>query len=112
VPPTGTAPASDTPDGTVFYDIFYTGAGFTENADNLGNFIEEPQTTTFPNTDIATAVGVCATFTDGIGFDSFAMYFLMSTCSYSCTAYLGTNTNPTYFNVANPDVVLGYGYSL
>jgi len=97
------------------YNAFAYGPVLQESADNPGNsdpVVSPPQTEVIPNTDPNSALLACGEYTDGLGYSSFDLSFLTSTCAYTCVAYLGPQTSGAPFSVANPDVVFGYGYSV
>jgi len=99
------------------YVLYYHGSGYLENPDNPGAWPGvSPATLAIAYEDVASAVQDCTTFaywTAGF-FYSFDLSFLLSTCSWSCTAYYHPTTNDdpgSYFNVADSDVAIGLGYS-
>lgn len=126
--------------GTTIYTQYYSGSGFTENTNNPGNLnlADFPAFTTtlcvsphflrtlvniltnsyVPNfssgTDpICTVIQECANSaaSDALGYYSFQVYYLKSQKQYVCVVYANSNTDPSYFNVANKDATAVYGFS-
>jgi len=98
------------------YLRYYYGTGLRENANNPGNNAPSnypPYTTTYPGNLLeCDAASKCAVWAYALpaSYWSFDLHFLQSTGAWECTAYVNPNTDGRYFNVADPDVVAGYGY--
>jgi len=62
---------------------------------------------------ICTVIQECANTSASFafGYYSFQLYYLKSQKQYVCVSYANSNTDPSYFNVANADVTAAYGFS-
>lgn len=62
--------------------------------------------------DVDSAIQTCISFAAGQYYYSIDLHYLGSTCSWECVAFI--NAADTHdagtFNIANPDVVVAYGY--
>jgi hypothetical protein len=101
---------------TTDYELYYIGSGFTEDPNNAGAIgtVLPPDMFTYPGTmNICDALQACATDSlQASGDWSLALFFLASTSSWQCFGYENGQNDPTAFNVPNPDVIEGYGYSV
>src|ERR1700734_1440872 len=62
--------------------------------------------------DARTAINACANqaFNNLLFYNSFDLYFLKLEQIWECVQYYNPDTDNSYLNVANRDVVQGYGY--
>ncbi|KAF2722974.1 hypothetical protein K431DRAFT_283482 [Polychaeton citri CBS 116435] len=100
-----------------FYTLYYTGSGYTENYNNPGNDNTgfPPLVNYFPaSTSTCDAVTQCASisYADPYVYWSFDLHFRTSTNQWECVQFFDNSQDPGYFNVADPDVSVAYGYSL
>jgi hypothetical protein len=108
-------PTVKTDDGHVYKRYFY-GQGLRENTKNPGNVGLPALTQTYSGTLLeCDAAQKCATYgktrpNTGGGYYSFDLHFLQSTGAWECSLYWEPNTVASYFNVADTDIVAGYGY--
>jgi len=103
-------------DGTPYYE-YYSGSGYTENTDNPGNDDPSqypPVTTTIAGTsDTCAVIQECANIAgnDNNVYYSFDVHFLESAQIWQCVQFYDP-AQSGYFNVANSDVELAYGYTI
>jgi len=74
---------------------------------------DPPYTTDIGFLDIPDAVQQCTdlAFGDPGAYDTFDLHFLTSTCTWICVRYYDPNADQSYFDQANSDVAIAYGYS-
>jgi len=100
------------------YKQYYAGTGVTENYNNPGNIIPA----SFPplinyidgSTDACDAISQCASLTYDNGlhyYYSFDLHFTISNHTWECVQFFDGNNDPSYFNQADPDVSVAYGYT-
>lgn len=105
----------------VTYTQYYSGQNFIENYANPGNDV----VSTFPPIynsmsgalDMCDVVNGCANIADAITstndtvYYSFDVHYLASNGTWECVLYYDPNTDPSYFNVADADVCISFGFS-
>nr|XP_019046795.1 hypothetical protein I302_03398 [Kwoniella bestiolae CBS 10118]OCF25725.1 hypothetical protein I302_03398 [Kwoniella bestiolae CBS 10118] len=113
----GPADVSPTTDDTTTYYFFHIGQGAIETDDNPGNDVEflPPLSTLIPGSqDREEAVQSCADFSWDQGYFAFQIYYRRSTNEWTCRCYIyafpGDQSDSSYFNVVDEDVLLAYGY--
>jgi hypothetical protein len=105
-----------TTDNGGLYKRYYYGSGLRENTVNPGNHGNPALTQTYSGSLLeCDAAQKCATYgitrpNTGGGYWSFDLHFLQSTGAWECSLYWDPNANAAFFNVADTDVVAGYGY--
>jgi len=110
------APASQPSATGYVYKKYYAGAGYTENPINPGNrnIQQAPINSTLagPFSTDCDAITACATQASlaSYRYFSFDLHLVGSTGSWVCTQYYDPNTNATYFDQKNEDVVVAYGF--
>lgn len=83
--------------------------------DNPGNIVIAPETVEYPGTlgfcgalqQCANAAAVYPT----VAY-SFDIHYLIAEQVWQCVLFYEINPDPSYFNVANSDVGLAFGYTL
>ena len=95
------------------YRLFYSGYGYVENTLSPGNPNNaSPAIFVLPNNqDISKIATMCASYANtGPIFGGIDLHFRISTNQWECLLYGNSNTDPSYFNVADPDVGCSFGY--
>lgn len=102
------------------FDGYYYGAGYSETNDNPGNdpLFPPVEFDTIPaDTSIEDASYQCAleTINNDSGYFSFQLLKTTDSSAYAgayrCIGYYSSNTDPSYFSVADPTVEWALGYS-
>jgi hypothetical protein len=84
-------------------------------ADCPANVVQPPLETTFLSTlGVPEAVQACSDYSVSNNYGAFQLYFLGSQDQWVCRAYYhdGEQSDASYFNVPNDDVLIAYGYQM